>query len=329
MDKFIIYFAGGAMKGIFGAGVATAFEKNNIYPRIKAIYGASAGVMTGAYFLSRQTEFGASIYWENLSKNFVSRKDFIIGAWQRLQDEFIKTVPQNKLRDALNIKYLMSIVKNEKRLNTQKIISQNIPLNVKLFNLDTHAIEYVDARRSDILKILEAGVNVFPYVHEISIINGKRYIDAAIMDTIGLDFLRRKYPNEKIIIVINGQIERKLRYRIKNIIEGKFMQWMFDDPTLYKLHASAEDKLTKDLKNIKSDPSVLLITQKKDVLVRLCTTDANLLLQMYSLGIEAGQHALQGSFMNSYSRQPSISSMNSLQSGPGQAGSLQAIYPRP
>ena len=293
MDKFVIYFAGGTMRGVFGAGVAMAFEKNDFYPRISAIYGSSAGAMTGAYFLARQTELGASIYYEDLGEKFISRKDFFIGVWQRFQDEFIKTVPKNKLHDALDIEYLMSVVKNKKHLDTQKIITQDIPLNVKLFDLDTHTIEYIDVRRPDILEILKAGVNVFPYVHECSVINGKRYIDAANMDIIGLDLLRQKHPNEKIIIVMNGQIDRKLRYRMKNVLEGKFMHWMFDDPKLYKFYASAEDKLAIDLEKIKSDPNLLLITPDKDVSVRSRTVNAKSLLQMYNLGIEAGQRAIR------------------------------------
>src|SRR3989344_8251007 len=201
MDKYVIYFAGGTMRGVFAAGVAMAFERSNFYLRITAVYGSSAGAMTGAYFLARQTELGASIYYEDLGEKFISRKDFFIGVWQRFQDEFIKIVPKNKLHDALDVDYLMSVVKNEKRLDTQKVISQDIPLNVKLFDLDTHNIEYIDARRPDIFEILKAGVNAFPYVHEISVIDGKKYIDAAIIDIVGLDFLRQKHPNEKIIIV--------------------------------------------------------------------------------------------------------------------------------
>lgn len=298
MDKFVIYFAGGTMRGVFGAGVATAFQEQNIYPKINAVYGASAGVMIGAYFLSRQTRLGSSIYWENLGKEFISYKDFLIGTWQRFQDEFIKSVPQNKLHDALNFDYLMRVVTNEKRLNTAQIISQDVPLYVKLFDLDTHAVKYIDARRPDILKILKAGINVFPYVHEVTVIDGKRNIDAAIAG-IGLDYLIKKHPNEKIIIVVNGQINRKLRYQVKNILEGKFMQWMFDDPALFKLYASAENRLARDLRIIKSDPRFLLITQEKDVSIKSRTTDANILLQAYKLGIEAGQNALQSSFMNS------------------------------
>ena len=293
MPKYVIYFAGGTMRGVFGAGVAMAFERSNFYQKVSAVYGASAGAMTGAYFLARQTELGASIYWENLNNKFISYKGFFIGVWQRFQNRFIKSIPRKDFRDALNIGYLMQVVKNEKHLDVGKIISQNIPLNVKLFNLDSHQIEYIDVRRPDILEILETAVSAFPYVHEVSIIDGKKYIDAAVIDIIGIDFLRKKHPNEKIIVIMNGQIDRKLRYWVKNVIEGKFMQWMFDDAGFFGLHASAEAKLAKDLEIIKSDPQFFLITPDKDVSVRSRTTNANSLLQMYNLGIEAGQRAMQ------------------------------------
>ena len=293
MDKYVIYFAGGTMRGVFAAGVAMAFERNNFYLRITAVYGASAGAMTGAYFLARQTELGASIYLENLGSNFISFKGFWIGVWQRFQNKFIKCVHQKDFYDALNIDYLMRIVKNNKCLNFQKIISQDIPLNVKLFNLDSHLIEYIDVRRSDILEILKTAVSPFPYIHEVSIIDDKRFIDAAIIDIIGISLLTKKHPNEKIIIVMNGQLDRKFRYRLKNILEGKFTRWMLNDPLLYKLHADAEDKLSKDLEKIKLDPNLLLIAPDRAIPVQSRTTNPDALLQLYNLGIEAGEHALK------------------------------------
>ncbi len=281
------------MRGVFGAGVAAAFEKNNIYERVEAIYCASAGVMTAAYFIARQTEFGASIYWENLNNSFISKKDFAIGVWQRFQSKFIRHVPDHRLHDAVNIDYLIDVVRNKKILKVEKILSQNIPINVKLFNLDSHSIEYIDARRPDIFEVLRAGLNVFPYVHEVSVIDNKKLIDAAIIDIIGAEFLRKKHPNQKIIVVMNGQVDRKLRYRIKNIIEGKFMKWMFDDNKLYELYAHAEDKLQQDLQIIKSDPNFVLVKPGEEIPVLSRTTDKERLLYTYNLGLKASQEALK------------------------------------
>lgn len=299
MKKIVLYFAGGTMRGVFGAGVAKAFEDADLYPRIRAVYGASAGVLTGAYFLARQTEFGASIYWDDLGSDFISRKDFFIGAWQRFQNRFVKKVPYDAYRDALNIEYLMRVVTGKKHLDVEKVISRDIPLNVKLFNLDARDVEYVDARRSDILAILKASVSAFPYVHEISIIDGKRYIDGAIMDIMGFEYLRKIHPDEKLVIVLNRHVDSKFRYRLKNAIEGTFMQWMFNDLALYNVYAAAEDRLGQDIEKIKADSNSLLIIPSKDVLVRSRTTDATLLLEMYTAGIETGSRVLQSSFMRS------------------------------
>jgi len=277
------------MTGVFGAGVVTVLEKMNIYDRIEAIYSASAGVMNGAYFLSHQTELGSSIYWENLNKGFISLKGFWIGVWQRFENRFIKKVDDGHLYDAINTDYLMSVVENQKVLDKQKIINSSIPFFVKLLNLDTHQMEFIDARRSDILNILKAGVHIFPYVHGVIKIDGKRYVDAAIPEIIGIRTLVNRHPNTKIIVVMNSPKKRKLTYRPKNILEGKFMEWMFNDILLYPIFAYAEDRLKEDLKYIKNDPSIILICPPDDFTVRSRTTDVRKLIDAWKLGVSEGE----------------------------------------
>lgn len=292
-DRLVIYFGGRMMKGVFGAGVAAAFLNNNIYQKIKAIYASSAGVMTGAYFLSNQPQLGSSIYWEDLTRNFISQKDFFIGVWQRFQNRFIKSIPWENFHDAINIDYLMQIVKNKKPLNFEQITQQKIPLYVKLFNLETHSIKYIDARGSDILKILKAGINLFPYTHDLSEIDGKKYIDAGIIESIGIDFIRRANPKDMIFIVLNRQPFYKLRYKIKNKIEGKFMKWMFNDARLSDLYSSAEENFKKDLQLIQQDSRIVLITPPKNIPIQSKTTNSFLLRQAYDLGFKVGQEVIQ------------------------------------
>lgn len=51
MRDLIIYFAGGTMTGIFGAGVGTSFLRKDLYPRLKAVYGVSAGIWNGCLMI--------------------------------------------------------------------------------------------------------------------------------------------------------------------------------------------------------------------------------------------------------------------------------------
>ena len=81
-DKYVFYFSGGVMAGVFGAGVAaglveTEFERNF---GIEAMYGGSAGVCSIAYNASGQPLLlGPSIYWENLVKDFILVQNIPLG----------------------------------------------------------------------------------------------------------------------------------------------------------------------------------------------------------------------------------------------------------
>ena len=75
-NKLIIYIGGGSMSGIFSAGVVTGLQDMNFYDKIEAIYGGSAGAINAAYFLSKQTKLGSSIYYvyfclHNLAISFI------------------------------------------------------------------------------------------------------------------------------------------------------------------------------------------------------------------------------------------------------------------
>ena len=43
--KYILYLGSGVMSGVFSAGVLTVLQRENVYEKIEAIYGASAGAM--------------------------------------------------------------------------------------------------------------------------------------------------------------------------------------------------------------------------------------------------------------------------------------------
>ena len=86
--KVVLYFGGGAMSGVFGAGVITALEKENIYDKVKAVYGASAGAFNAAYFLTKQTELGSSIYYEDLTKNFIFLSNVLPTTFQRFWKKY-------------------------------------------------------------------------------------------------------------------------------------------------------------------------------------------------------------------------------------------------
>ena len=103
------------MTGIFGAGAATALQKANIYPRVDSVYGISSGAHNAAYFLSKDTLKGSSIYHEDLiDGKFIKKKKL---------STLVKNVPMklfnknHKLEKIMDIDYL---IKTEKTKNLRR-----------------------------------------------------------------------------------------------------------------------------------------------------------------------------------------------------------------
>lgn len=284
------------MAGVFGAGVATAFQDHNFYPHIGAVYGASAGIMAGAYMLSGQGRLGSSIYWEDLTQKFISKKDFLIGTWQRFQDEFIKKVPNSKLRDALDFDYLIDdIFRRKKELDVNKIRYQDIPLYVKLYSLDRKEVIFVDARsknEEEIYDLFRAGISPLPYVHRPSKIDGQLCVDAGMVEIIGISSLLERHPNQKIVVVLNRPSQTKLSLRIKNFVEGKFMSWMFNRQDLIQVYSEIENQFQRDLEIIKRHPNTILIAPTAELPVTPNTTAASKLKRAYRMGLAAGSRTL-------------------------------------
>src|SRR6056297_413629 len=284
MKKIILYISGGAMRGIFSAGVVTYLEKINFYKNIKAIYAASAGAFAGAYFLSRQTKLGSSIYSKDLTNDFISTKDFWKAGLERIKNRFIPLKSDQKTDNTINIDYLINIIKNKKKLNVKDVFDKQIDFYIKLFNLKTKKIEYKKANEKNLIKLLKAAVKILPYVDKGEIINGNEYSDAAIVDMLGIEKIKEKHPNNKIVVIFNGPIKRNwLAFNLKNLIEGKIMEHEYGKGMLSP-YLKAEKKTTKDLEKIKQDKNILLIHPPENNPTLSNTTDKDKLLKTYELG---------------------------------------------
>lgn len=286
-NKVILYLGGGSMSGIFGAGVVTSLQKMNFYDKIEAIYAGSAGVMNGAYFLAEQSELGSSVYYEDLTTNFIFPYNVPVGIIQRFWNKYINELPIKKICNAVDIDYVIDIIKNKKPLNTKSIKKQKINFYAKLLNISDGDIEYVDVRKHDTLMVLKAAVSITPYYFPSQKINGKEYIDGTIKEPIGLRFLLNEYPNNKIIIVINEPIIRGLRHYAKNFLEGVVARSMHR--SLFKFFINREKSVRNDIKLAFSNKRVLLIHPPKNNPTVPRTTDYSKLITTYEMGIKEAE----------------------------------------
>lgn len=277
------------MQGIFGAGVISALEEEDVYENIGAVYGASAGALVGAYFLARQSELGSRMMFEDLTTGqFISPKNFILGILDRLSHYYIRASEKATWRNAIDIPYLFSCVEQKRRLDVDAVNEGGIPFYVKVLNASKRVLEYHDARGENLVKWLRAAVDVNPYTTETQMIEGEEYADGAIKSVVGIDTLRGRHPEAPIIVVLNTHKKRRLSHILKNKVEAFFVS-RTGDADIAPLYRSAEYVLREELSRMEAMEDVYLFATPDDVPIRSDTTNVELLEKTHRAGYEAGK----------------------------------------
>ncbi len=287
-NKIIIYFGGGSMAGVFGAGVIKRLQDMNIYDNIEAIYGGSCGSLNAAYFLSRQAEIGYSVFCEDLTHDFIHKNRVFIAFLQRIYSGLIHRIPRGKIVDVVDLKYLFNIIKYKKPLDIKKIKKQAIPFYAKVFNLAKDRIEYLDVKKNDVFKVLKACVDVVPYTSDSEGINGEECVDGTILESINLQYFLDKYPLHKIVIISNTVVDRKLRHYFKSFFEALAAISIYGSRAI-KHFIKGEFQLRKDIAYARRSKNVLFIHPPKNNPTNSSTTDPQKLKTTYKMGFKAAE----------------------------------------
>ncbi|XOU94954.1 MAG: patatin-like phospholipase family protein [Candidatus Kerfeldbacteria bacterium] len=290
-EKAVLYLGGGGMSGVFGGGVVTGLEQANIYNKLKSVYSCSAGTLNGAFFLTHQTKYGASIFWEELAHGFIRRRNIPIGAIQRLWHGYVAPIKHDSMLNAMDPGKVIDVVKNKKKLNIAFLKNQPITLFVKLLNTQNMKIEYHDARDEDnIFSLLKSGISAIPYYYP-SPDNG-HYVDAAIKEPLGLDYILEQNPNSKIIAVFNLTIHRHFGHQLKNFIEGVVSNPMYPG-TFSECFMQRENSVRKSLALAMKEERIMIVHPSKDNLVQSWILDENKLKKLYNEGMQTAQSIME------------------------------------
>lgn len=200
----VLIFDGGSTRGVFGAGVLTQFIKNGLYKRVHSVYGISAGAHNGAFFITKQYKIGASIYYDDLTKDFFNSRFDTISRF------ILKMFKKNtRLYTSIALNHLMTIEKTTKKLDTKKILDSDIRFFVRVFNIKKKKEEYLSAKKGTLKKI-KASSALFPlYPNSVNIENNK-YFDGGLLSSAidpHLKSLIKRNKDKKFILVYNFPIK--------------------------------------------------------------------------------------------------------------------------
>jgi len=271
--KIGLVLEGGAMRGLYTAGVLDELLENNV--EVDGIIGVSAGVLFGVNYLSKQK--GRVLRY---NKRFIKDKRFM-GLYSLLTTGNIV----NKDFSFYEVPYKLDIFDDETYKKSKTVFYATIT------NVDTGEAEYVKLK--SVLEQMEVvrATSAMPFVSKMVEINGNKYLDGGIADSIPIDKCK-ELGYDKIILVLTRPVEYRKKKENKVITKIKYYKYPNLANTInnrYKKYNRTVEKII-DMENKKE---IFVIRPSKPLNIKRLEKNTNKLQEMYELGINDCKNRLK------------------------------------
>ena len=262
--KTTLILEGGAMRGLYSAGILDVFMENDINADV--IYGVSAGALFGLNFKSRQ--IGRALRY-NLK--YANEKNYM-GLYS------LVTTGDIMNRDFCFKKLVYEL----DRLDFETYKSTPIDFYAVVTNLETGKPEYIKIDDAD--KDLEyfRASGSMPFVSKPVDINGNLYLDGAMSDAV--PFKKVLETNcEKIIVILTrpSGYRKKKSYLPYKLIYGKFPNLVETAKNYYKEYNETMDLIEK----YESENKIIVLRPSRLIKMKRVEKDTNKLQSIYDLGV--------------------------------------------
>ena len=262
--KTALVLEGGAMRGLYSAGVLDVFMQNNINADV--IYGVSAGALFGLNFKSRQ--IGRAIRY-NLK--YAHEKNYM-GLYSLITTG-----------DVMNREFCFKkLVYELDKLDFDTYKNSPIDFYAVVTNLETGKPEYI--KIDDAAKDMEyfRASGSMPFVSRPVKIDGNLYLDGAMSDAVPFKkVLETGY--EKIIVILTRPLgyRKKKSYLPYKLYYRKFPNLIETVKNYYKEYNDTMNLIDK----YESENKIVVLRPSKLIKMKRVEKDTNKLQTIYDLGV--------------------------------------------
>jgi len=259
---------GGAMRGLFTTGVLDVLLENNI--EVDGIIGVSAGALFGINYFSKQKGRGI-----RYNKKYIGDKRYISTKSLLLTGNII-----NKDFTFYKLTKELDPLDNETFMKSKK------DYYVTATNIETGKAEYLKINNAyEQLEEFRAS-SAMPFASEIIEINGKKYLDGGISDSIPVEKCQ-SLGYEKIIVVLTQPIDYKkepLDKKQEKMINLKYRKYPNLINSMKKRYIMYNNTIEKiiDMENKKE---IFVIRPSKKINLSITTSNPEELQKIYDLGV--------------------------------------------
>ncbi len=262
--KTALVLEGGAMRGLYTAGVLDVFMKNNI--NADAVYGVSAGALFGLNYKSRQ--IGRAIRY-NLK--YANEKNYM-GLYSLITTG-----------DIMNREFCFKkLVYELDKLDFETYKTNPVDFYAVVTNIQTGKPEYIkiDDAQKDMEYFRASGS--MPFVSRPVEIDGNLYLDGAMSDAVPFKkVLESNY--EKIIVVLTRPLgyRKKKSYLPYKMFFGKYPDLIKTAKNYYIEYNETMDLIEK----YESEDKIIVLRPSKLIKMKRVEKDTKKLQLIYNLGI--------------------------------------------
>ena len=262
---------GGGKRGIYAAGVLDVLLENNIWA--DGLIGTSAGAVNGCSYVSNQ-------YERNLRYNirFANEKRYmsiysLITTGNVVGTDFAYNILPNKLEV----------------FDYDAFEKSPVAYYVTCSNVETGKAEYIQCKslRGKNMDYLRASA-ALPYVSQIVEIDGKKYLDGGICDSIPLKAFQDMGYEKNLVVLTRprGYIKKPENNLLANLYYRKYPAFV----TALRNRYAVYNRTLKYIEQQENQGNILVLRPSESIRVGRMEQDPERLKQMYELGKnDAGQ----------------------------------------
>ena len=273
--KVGLLLEGGAMRGMYTVGALDCLMKNNI--KVDGIIGVSAGALFGINYKSKQP--GRALRY-NLK--YCKKKNYM---------GFYSLITTG---DIMNKKFCFD-----------KLIHELDPIDYDTFkdspedfwavvtNMDSGKAEYIkvdDLTKQEQVEALRASGSM-PFVSKPVEINGKKYLDGGIADSIPIDRIM-ELGYDKIIVILTrtaGYRKEKGNTTLAKLKYKKYPNFIKTIEDRYLMYNDELDKISK----LEKDNKIFVVRPSRKVNIKRIEKNSKRIQEMYDLGVEDMEKSIE------------------------------------
>ena len=263
--KTALVLEGGAMRGIYSAGVLDIFIENQI--KFDAVIGVSAGALFGANYLSEQA--GRVLRYckrFNPDRNYMGIR------------------PLLKEGNIVSTEYAYHLVPEKLDVfDDEKFRQSEIPFTAVVTDIESGKPEYIRIRSVfDQMDILRASGSM-PFVSKPVCVDGKKYLDGAVTDSIPYEYmLARGYDH---IVAVLTKPEGYVKKPVSPLMADLCYRWRYPELS-YRIRKRHEmyNAQMKKLEELAADGTAEIIRRKQEISISKLERNPEKLQLLYDAG---------------------------------------------